>query len=100
MKKNVLIKQKGGSGNYIVHIENEFNIYNVAEIKSEIESLIKKKAKRIDLELSKITSFDLSAIQLLYSLKKVNNLDVNFKIELPDEIKNIIINSGFEQLTN
>ena len=74
---------------------------NIIKIKKELDGnnpvlLIEKE---FSLELSNIENLDLNGIQLLHALKNKLQDRVHIKIvRIKEELKNIIVNSGFEYI--
>jgi anti-anti-sigma regulatory factor len=81
----------------VLLLEGEFGLKYIDRIKSRIDS-INFDSNKIVIELKDINSIDLSAIQLVYSLKKTlcdKGKVVNIVSEIPEEIIPIIRNTGF-----
>lgn len=88
-----------GDRNIVYLIEKEFSINNVEFIKKELETIIQKNASFV-LQIKNIDTFDLSAIQVLSSLKNKMKDNITFDIDLKDDTKTIIEHSGFDYLIN
>lgn len=71
----------------IMSIYGDISISNIEFITNEIITQ-SKKYKKIDIELSNITNFDLTGIQLLYSIKKTYSKKI-YILEL--KIINLIV---------
>jgi anti-anti-sigma regulatory factor len=72
----------------------------VSDLVDEIRKKVKFK-KKIEIKVEKITNFDVSSIQLLYSLKKSalnNNVEISFSVDIPDDIKHLLEYAGFNDL--
>ncbi len=96
-----LTKISINSDNEEVHvvIERDFSINNIEQVKVELTEILNKHDK-ITLELKEIENFDLTSIQLLYSLKKLEKKEIKIKSKIKDDLNNILVNSGFKELIN
>jgi MFS superfamily sulfate permease-like transporter len=83
----------------IYRIEKDFSINNITHIKKELDEIVEKN-KSFHLELNNLDNFDLSAIQLLISIKNKLADNFSYSIQVKEEIKTIIKHSGFENLLN
>jgi regulator of replication initiation timing len=75
-------------------IEKDFYVNNIEHIKKELDIILEKN-KELTLELKNLENFDLTAIQLLHALKIKMNEKLIIKLDMKDELKTIITNSGF-----
>ncbi len=85
-----------------MQIKGDVILQNLNSIFPEIIANIDKH-DNIHLILNEITELDLSAIQLIYSIKKTcdsNNKKFELVLELPEEIELLLKNSGFEKIVN
>lgn len=65
----------------------ELNIYNVKEVKSHLDNILKENPAKIRLDLSGIKDIDTSCIQLLLSLKKLaKSKGIDYKLVNPSEV--------------
>jgi len=100
MSTKHVIKTSGKSDKKpIYRIEKDFSINNITHIKKELDEIVEKN-KSFHLELSNLDNFDLSAIQLLISIKNKLADNFSYSIKVKEEIKTIIKHSGFENLLN
>jgi hypothetical protein len=96
MEKKVIIKTSAKSAKaHVFRIEKDFSINNVVNIKSEILEILKT-YDQFTLELKSIENFDLTSLQILYSLKLKMKEKLIIKYDLKEDIENIVINSGFD----
>ncbi|MDT8411775.1 MAG: hypothetical protein RQ875_04875 [Vicingaceae bacterium] len=85
-----------------VEIEGDLSIVNIYKVKKEIVSVFEN-FDIVDINLDKIINMDMSCVQLLLAVKMYySSLDkeITLKINLPEELKNVITNSGFKSLIN
>lgn len=83
-----------------ISFEGDLTLNTISEIVDEVKKKVTFE-KNIEIIVQKITNFDVSAIQLLYALKKGalnNNMDIAFNIDLPDDIKVLLQNAGFTDI--
>lgn len=80
-------------------LEKDFSINNVEHVKAEIDEIAEKN-QSFHIDFKGLECFDLSAIQLIHSLGKKLQDKFSYTIEIKDELKAIIKNSGFEYLLN
>lgn len=81
-------------------IKNELTINNISEVKQEIAPLISN-YEHFSLSLREIENIDLSAVQLLYSLRQTlekKGKGIELDLQLPDELRSIVENAGFKDL--
>ncbi len=83
----------------VYRIEGDYSINNIERIKEELKKILEND-KKIHLDIKNIENIDLTAIQLLYSLKKYLKEDFSFGIELKEDQKQILLNSGFGKFFN
>jgi len=94
----IKIKKELDGNNPVLLIEKELNYDNVQAAKEEITKFMED-FKEFSLELSNIENLDLNGIQLLHALKNKLQDRVHIKIvRIKEELKNIIVNSGFEYI--
>ena len=80
---------------------SELTVFTIEETKNSLDEFLEKDEK-IKLIFENISAIDLSYIQLLYSLKRTENQDkvtFEFKEAITPEIKEILTNTGFSELT-
>lgn len=80
--------------------EGDLTINNTQKIKKEMLSVMNK-FKNINIIVKNVDDLDLSYIQLLYSFYKTaldKRKTVALDMELPDDIKMIVRNSGFDSV--
>jgi ABC-type transporter Mla MlaB component len=80
-------------------LEGDLGINYIDKIKTKIES-ISIESNEIEIELKKIESFDLSTVQLVYSLKKSlgeKGNTVKIISDMPEDIIPILKNAGFNE---
>jgi ABC-type transporter Mla MlaB component len=85
-----------------VFLEGNLLLSNASEVKNEISYAVSK-FEHLELVLKNIENIDLSFIQLLYAFRKASlQLDrtISIDLELPADIKALIDNSGFNDLSN
>jgi len=100
MDKKYITINKGSSENEVtVVIEKDLSINNIDPIKNELNEIVSKH-KTIKVELRNIDNFDLTSVQLLYALKKIPGKKVEITADIKEDLKNIIINSGFKEIIN
>ena len=100
MDKKYITINKGSSENEVtVVIEKDLSINNIDPIKTELNEIVSKH-KTIKVELKNIDNFDLTSVQLLYALKKIPGKKVEITADIKEDLKNIIINSGFKEIIN
>jgi DNA-binding transcriptional regulator GbsR (MarR family) len=80
-------------------LEKDFSLNNISQVKNELDEIIDKN-KEFHLELKNIENFDLSSIQLLHALKNKLGNGFSYSLSVKDEIKTIIMHSGFDNLVN
>lgn len=99
MENKSLKTTKSKNANEInVIIEKDFSVINIEELYKELKEIVNQN-EVINLELKNIENFDLSSIQLIYSLRN-SIVKLNLKANFKDDIKNIFINSGFKEIIN
>lgn len=92
--------KQGSVEERIVKIEDEFSIKNIGEITRKIQKNIRN-AKAILVKLEHIEQLDLSAIQVMKAIQQyADKKDVELKLEmqLSDDIKSLLIKTGFNDL--
>ncbi len=80
---------------------SELTVFTIEETKNNLDKFMGKDEK-VKMVFENVSSIDLSYIQLLYSLKKTdnqNNVTFEFEEGISPEIKEILINTGFSELT-
>lgn len=80
--------------------ENELTIQTIKDIKNSIEETICR-YKIIHIHVSNVSSMDLTFIQLIEALKekcKKNKIELDIKLSIKNEIENLLINTGFNNL--
>lgn len=85
-----------------VEIEGDLSIINIYKVKKEIISVFEN-FDVVDINLDKIVNMDMSCVQLLLAVKMYySSLDkeITLRINLPEELKSVIANSGFKSLIN
>lgn len=83
-------------------LSGEVGINSIIKIKTKIDT-IKFDCDKIFFELKNIDSFDLSSVQLLYSLRKSlqdNGKTVSIISDLPGNLMMTLCNAGFDEFTN
>jgi len=94
---NVHTRYDKKSKTQVLLLEGETGLKYIDRIKSRIDS-INFESSKIIIELKDINSIDLSAIQLVYSLKKTlceKGKMVEIVSEMPEDIIPVIRNAGF-----
>ncbi len=100
MSNKLVTKSSGKSDKkQIFKIEKDFSINNIEAIKNELDEIVAKN-NSFHLELKNIENFDVSSIQLLYTMKEKLKDNFSYSLELKDEIKTILKRSGFETFLN
>jgi anti-anti-sigma factor len=82
----------------IIKIKNELSIRNANEITKKLKKDLRN-AKAALVQLNDVELFDLSAIQVIHSIRKyAEKRYVEIKIEsaVSDEIKNLLLHTGFD----
>lgn len=80
-------------------VDDELSFINAASIGSEVQKHINE-FDQLTINAS-IAHIDLTGIQLLYSIKKTCekvNKSVTFKIKLGEELKGLLLKSGFSDI--
>jgi len=99
-KKRKYIKVLTSNKNKVtIQILNECTINNVKNVKEELASTVDK-LKALSIEVKDNTNIDLAGVQVLYSLKKEfedSNRNITFLFNLNEDMKSILMNSGFEE---
>jgi len=79
-------------------LEGELTLVNAEEIKVELLSAIEQ-YNQLTIKIMAVTNIDLSCIQLFISLRKTMaklKKNLSFELNLSDDIKTLIQNSGFD----
>ena len=101
-RKSVTIntrKQRGGKG-VTLTLKGELDLKNAHEIKQKIQASLNS-CNQLVINMDKIKSFDLSGLQLLYSVlqtSSASNKNVIMKINLTEDLKTLTSRAGFDQL--
>lgn len=97
---NIRIRKEKKSKTQHLYFEGEIGINTIDQIKTRIEA-IHFESDQVFVTLKNITSFDLSAVQLLYSLRKslsYASKKVKIASDMPGNISVILRNTGFEDI--
>lgn len=81
----------------IIKIGNEFSIKNIGEITQNLKKNLKN-AKSALLKLENIEQIDLSAIQVVQSIRKFaekKGIDLRIETQFNDDLKSLLISNGF-----
>ena len=95
------IKDENSITQHVI-IEGDVGVNFIDQVKMKIES-IQIDGREIIIDLKNIESFDISSVQLMYSLKKTlgdQGKSVELKSEFPENIIILLRNSGFEEIIN
>jgi anti-anti-sigma regulatory factor len=95
--ENFKVNYSNKKGISEIEFSGQLNINNIEKIAEDLRTNLKI-GKSLNIKTKDIESFDLTFIQIVYSLiKKGKNerIDVNTTIGVPKELKQLIINSGF-----
>lgn len=102
MKSSKYIKVvKQENDEFHIALTDEFTLVQIKEIYQEVQKLGKNPEKKFFITLKEMKSLDLTGIQLIISLKKtLESMDkiVNIDLEYPEEVKDLLIISGFSEL--
>lgn len=82
-----------------IKITDAFTLNELKPIKEKVDNV--DKTKDITLQLENITNIDISAIQLIVSLKKeqeMHNRKLHISIDCNDQTKQLLTNTGFSNL--
>ena len=96
--KYISINADNNSDFATITISNDISINKTGKITSELRSAMKT-YKNIKITVPKVTSIDLSGIQMFYSIAKTmqaNKKEINFEFNFSSDIKKIISETGFE----
>lgn len=88
------------SGLYTCTVIDDFSLNNNEEIVTKLNKIVDN-CKELTFNVKNIETIDLSAIQLIYSIKKTcagKSKKINIQFEVSEEIKQLIKNSGFDDL--
>ena len=91
---------KSSSDEKIIRIETEFSIRNVGELTKKLQKNLKK-IKSVFIRLERIEHIDLTAIQVIYALRKyADKKKIEFTLEnqFSDKIKTLLITTGLNDL--
>ena len=81
----------------IIKIENEFSIKNAGEITRNLQKNIRN-ARAALIKLERIGQFDLSAIQVIQTIRKYADqriIELKVGMQLQGDIKTFLSNTGF-----
>ncbi|GAH69845.1 unnamed protein product [marine sediment metagenome] len=91
-------KKDGGKATLILN--GDLSYKNSDSIKKEIISVVEQ-YNNIELQLENVEELDITCIQIFYSLKNTFSKagkKITFKTSLPENLKAIIMNSGFNEI--
>ena len=97
-----MAQNKQKSNTKTIKIENELSLNNVSNVRELLIKTLKEKDD-LTLNLKNINNIDLAGIQLIVSLKSYvekNNKKLTLNLELNDESKELLLNSGFNDYLN
>ena len=89
-------KNKGVSE---VEFNGQLNINNIEKIAKDLKTNLNF-GNSLNIVIKKVENIDLAFIQLIYSLKikgKKEQNEVSISIDIPKDLKNLIINAGFSE---
>ena len=79
---------------------SDLTVYTAEETKQKADELLKG-GERVKIVFENVSGIDLSYIQLICAIRKnqgSGELSYEFEGELPDEIKDLLINTGFAEI--
>ncbi len=85
-----------------ITITGEITLQYIEDIIEDVRAVVKKFTD-FRFVFKNIDGFDLSAIQMIYSIKKScdeENKKVIFDINLPEDLEQVVINAGFVDVLN
>lgn len=95
-EENIIIKKEDGHAS--VMLKGSLTLPNIGAIKAEFDKLVKD-AKSIIVETSEVEEVDLSFYQLIVALKshcKTHSIDIITKIELPQDMSQLLTKTGLK----
>jgi anti-anti-sigma regulatory factor len=97
----ILKPKKGESVKAILYVDDELSFINAAQIKDDILKQIDKFDQLII--QANLVHIDLTGVQLLYSIRnslKILNKQVTYNIKMNEELRDLIIRTGFKEVSN
>ena len=83
-----------------INIKGCLTLVKSNEIKEKLLSLIKK-SNEIKIKISEVTDFDLSFIQILYAILKIEDKKIHVAADWNNDMQTLIEHAGFyDLLTN
>ncbi|MFW5878049.1 MAG: hypothetical protein ACOCUP_02935 [bacterium] len=79
---------------------SDLTVYTVEDTKLKADELLQK-GNRVKIVFENVSGIDLSYIQLIYAIRnndKSLELSCEFEGDLPDDIRELITNTGFAQI--
>jgi len=95
MKPNIQIQEKDNLI-YQVNIEGDFTLNSIEEVKQDLNPTVNQ-CNGIEIVLQNISNLDVSAIQLLISIRKEMELKhktFDLKMEIPELLQTMLERSG------
>jgi ABC-type transporter Mla MlaB component len=95
--ENFKVNYSNKKGVSELEFSGQLNINNIEKITENLKANLKT-GKSLHIKTKDIENLDLTFIQLVYSLikqRKNEGIEVNTSINVPKELKQLIINSGF-----
>ncbi len=102
MTDNFDVKFNQKKDELIINCSGQLTINSIEKISEKIKDQIKEVSK-VSIDVKEVDNIDLTFIQLIYSIKnsgKKNGYQVAISMELPEDLKSLIINAGFGKLLN
>ncbi|MGK7397121.1 MAG: hypothetical protein ACNS62_21265 [Candidatus Cyclobacteriaceae bacterium M3_2C_046] len=99
MKVNLRVEANGDKTAKI-YLDGELSIQNSTQIKNKLLGELKKH-DQLEIIVNNAEAFDISCIQIFYSLSKTAstmNKSITYSLTLPKELGAIIAHSGFNNL--
>ena len=99
-KISIAINPTENSDSVLLTLSGELTLYSINTVLDKIKETLAE-YPAVTLEINQVTGMDLSGIQLIYSIKKTletENKKFSLRIDLPDELEELISKTGFEGL--
>lgn len=86
----------------VVLLEGELVLGQIKDVKNELLGAISQH-DYLKIILLEVINVDLSFVQLLYAIRKSASLlgkQVSYDIDLPEDLRNLLANAGFNEVVN